>query len=105
MIEALACGTPATARPCDSLARGSVRWGDRGLVATEARDLVKTVNEVDKLARQVCREEFKRRLTAEVMTANYECLYSELSAVRLNGVEAEGGVVEGKMRACATTRY
>jgi hypothetical protein len=68
-------------------------------------DLVKAVNGVDHYRARSVAKNFERRFTAEVMTANYERIYYELVAVRLNGVNAEGGVAEGKMRACATTRY
>ena len=80
MIEALACGTPVIARPCGSVPE-ILRHGLTGYVAASVDDLVDAVKNIDKISRRACRDEFERRFTVEVMAANYERVYHQLTNV------------------------
>jgi glycosyltransferase involved in cell wall biosynthesis len=78
MIEALACGTPVIARPCGSVPE-IVRDGVTGFISSSVDDLAAAVKKIRDISRRQCREEFERRFTAEVMTANYERIYYQLA--------------------------
>ena len=80
MIEALACGTPIIARPCGSVPE-IVRDGVTGFISSSVDDLAAAVKKIRDISRRQCREEFERRFTAEVMTANYERIYYHLASV------------------------
>ena len=78
MIEALACGTPAIARPCGSVPE-VLRHGVSGFIESSIDDLVRAVHKVHEISRRTCRDEFERRFTAEVMAENYEQVYYRLA--------------------------
>jgi glycosyltransferase involved in cell wall biosynthesis len=83
MIEALACGTPLIARPCGSVPE-VLRHGVTGYIGSSVHELVGAVHKLGDISRQKCREEFDCRFTAEVMAANYERVYWQLT--RMDGV-------------------
>lgn len=98
MIEALACGTPVVARPCGSVPE-ILRHGATGFIASSVDDVVAAVRKAGDLSRRECRMEFETRFTAEVMAANYERLYYQLTEPRLapisrNGTRPVNGLVE-----------
>jgi glycosyltransferase involved in cell wall biosynthesis len=80
MIEALACGTPVIARPCGSVPE-ILRHGVSGFIDSSVEDLVSAVHKVRDLSRRVCRDEFERRFTVEVMADNYETVYYRLANI------------------------
>ena len=80
MIEALACGTPVIARPCGSIPE-VLRHGVTGFIGSSVDELVAAVRKLGDISRQKCRDEFDARFTAEVMAANYERVYWQLTAM------------------------
>jgi glycosyltransferase involved in cell wall biosynthesis len=78
MIEALACGTPVIARPCGSVWE-ILRHGISGFIDSSVDDLVGAVHKVRDLSRRICRDEFERRFTSEVMADNYEKVYYQVA--------------------------
>ncbi len=74
MIEAMACGTPVIA-----FRKGSVPEvideGVSGFVVTSVEAAVKAVARIPELSREVCRETFERRFSAERMADDYLCVY------------------------------
>jgi hypothetical protein len=80
MIEALACGTPVIARPCGSVPE-VLRHGVTGFIGSAVDELVAAVRKLGDISRQKCRDEFDNRFTAEVMAANYERVYWQLTAM------------------------
>jgi glycosyltransferase involved in cell wall biosynthesis len=80
MVEALACGTPVIARPCGSVPE-IIRHGVSGFIDSSVEDLVAAVHKVRDLSRRMCRDEFERRFTAEVMADNYEKVYYRLADI------------------------
>ena len=89
MIEALACGTPVIARPCGSVSE-ILRHAVTGFIHSSVDELVAAVDNIGNISRQKCRDEFDTRFTTDVMAANYERVYYELSAMdwRLHGLAA-----------------
>jgi glycosyltransferase involved in cell wall biosynthesis len=77
MIEALACGTPVIARPCGSVPE-ILRHGISGFVDSSVDDLAGAVHKARDLSRRICRDEFERRFTVEIMADSYEKVYYEL---------------------------
>ena len=77
MIEALACGTPVVARPCDSVPE-VLHDGVTGFLGSSIEDLVGAVQRISTIPRRQCRAEFEARFTAAVMAASYERIYYEL---------------------------
>ncbi len=77
MIEALACGTPVIAR-----ARGSVpeliEHGKTGFVFNEIYQAVKAVENLARLKREWCRQQFEERFTSIRMAHDYMALYEQL---------------------------
>lgn len=80
VIEALACGTPVIARPCGSVPE-VLRDGVTGFIGSSVDELVAAVHKLGEISRQKCREEFDGRFTAEVMAANYERVYWQLTGM------------------------
>jgi glycosyltransferase involved in cell wall biosynthesis len=80
MIEALACGTPVIARPCGSVPE-ILRQGVSGFFDFSVEDLAGAVRKVRDLSRRICRDEFERRFTVEVMADNYEKVYYQLADI------------------------
>jgi glycosyltransferase involved in cell wall biosynthesis len=80
MIEALACGTPVIARPCGSVPE-ILHHGVTGFIGSSLDELVSAVDHIGALSRQKCRDEFERRFTTEVMAANYERVFYQLSGI------------------------
>jgi glycosyltransferase involved in cell wall biosynthesis len=78
MIEALACGTPVIARPCGSVPE-ILRQSVTGFIDYSVENLVAGVHKVRDLSRRICRDEFERRFTVEVMADNYENVYYRLA--------------------------
>jgi glycosyltransferase involved in cell wall biosynthesis len=70
MIEALASGTPVIARSCGSVPE-VLRDGVTGLLCENEDAMVEAVHRVAALDRTVCRQEFERRFTVQVMVQNY----------------------------------
>ncbi|MBV8358888.1 MAG: glycosyltransferase family 4 protein [Deltaproteobacteria bacterium] len=89
MIEALACGTPVIARPCGSIPE-ILQDGVTGFIASGIDDLVRAVRRASSISRHRCREEFDRRFTADIMTANYERLYYHLIDKRCTKLQYDG---------------
>lgn len=80
VIEALACGTPVIARPCGSVPE-VLRDGVTGFIGSSVDELVAAVHKLGRISRQKCREEFDGRFTVEVMAANYERVYWQLTGM------------------------
>jgi hypothetical protein len=80
VIEALACGTPVIARPCGSVPE-VLRHGVTGFIGSSVDELAAAVHKLGEISRQKCREEFETNFTAEVMAANYERVYWQLTAM------------------------
>lgn len=80
VIEALACGTPVIARPCGSVPE-VLRDGVTGFIGSSVDELVAAVHKLGHISRQKCREEFDGRFTVEVMAANYERVYWQLTGM------------------------
>ncbi len=78
MLEALACGTPVFARRCGSVPE-ILRHGVSGFIDSSVEDLAAAVHKVRELSRRICRDEFERRFTADVMADNYEQVYYQLA--------------------------
>jgi glycogen synthase len=99
MIEALACGTPVIARPCGCVPE-VLRNGVSGLIATEFDDLVKAVKNIESISRAACRKEFETRFTADVMAAQYECIFQDLiSSAQRNGSSRHASFEERRLSA------
>lgn len=81
MIEAMACGTPAIARPCGSV-QEVVEPELTGIIGSSVDDLVSAVMRVGGLSRERCRAEFERRFTVESMVDRYEQVYCASSEAR-----------------------
>jgi glycosyltransferase involved in cell wall biosynthesis len=74
MIEALACGTPVIARPFGSVPE-IIEDGLTGFIASSVDGIVESINKVDSISREQCRDTFEKRFTAEIMADNYERIY------------------------------
>lgn len=81
MIEALACGTPVVATP-----RGAVPEivddGVTGYLRTRQTQLVKALEQVARLDRQVCRAAVEQRFSMERMAADHVAFYEHCLAER-----------------------
>jgi glycosyltransferase involved in cell wall biosynthesis len=81
MIEALATGTPVIA-----WRRGSVpeviQDGATGFIVNNSDEGVEAVGQLNRIDRQVCRDDFETRFTSERMAKDYLRLYEDVIATR-----------------------
>ncbi|HJQ98659.1 MAG TPA: glycosyltransferase family 4 protein [Candidatus Polarisedimenticolaceae bacterium] len=77
MIEALACGTPVIAWQHGSVAE-VLEHGVTGFLCDDVGAAVRGVQNLPRLSRARCREEFERRFTARRMAADYLAIYEQL---------------------------
>jgi glycosyltransferase involved in cell wall biosynthesis len=80
-MEAIACGTPVVAFPAGALA-DIVEPGVSGYLVSDARAMAAAIGAVDRIDRQRCRAEARRRFSLERMVAGYFALYRRLAAER-----------------------
>jgi glycosyltransferase involved in cell wall biosynthesis len=78
MIEALACGTPVIAWQHGSVSE-VLEQGVTGFLCDDVGAAVRAVNQLDRLSRARCRQEFERRFTAERMARDYVAIYERLA--------------------------
>ena len=79
MIEALACGTPVIAWQHGSVSE-VLEHGVTGFLCDDVGAAVRAVQNLPRLSRARCRDEFERRFTAERMAADYVAIYDRLVA-------------------------
>ena len=79
MIEAMACGTPAIARP-----RGStpeiIEHGVSGFLVESDADAADAISQLSALDRRRVRDAFERRFTVHRMAEQYLTIYGRLAA-------------------------
>jgi glycosyltransferase involved in cell wall biosynthesis len=81
MIEALACGTPVIAWQHGSVSE-VLEHGVTGFLCDDVGAAVRGVQNLPRLSRARCREEFERRFTASRMAADYLGIYEQLASRR-----------------------
>jgi glycosyltransferase involved in cell wall biosynthesis len=101
MIEAMACGTPVLTRRCGSTPE-VVADGEVGFVCDDDEELLRAVEEVDRIDRWRCREHVARRFDVARMARDYEALYARVARRdEARGVadERAGGAVRAPLPA------
>jgi glycosyltransferase involved in cell wall biosynthesis len=77
MVEAMACGTPVIA-----FSRGAVpeivQHGITGFIGFSVEELMKYVQQLDKLDPKVIREYTKRKFSSEGMALKYALIYKSM---------------------------
>jgi len=81
MIESMACGTPVIAWQHGSVAE-VLEHGVTGFLCDDIGAAVRAVGRLDRLSRQVCREVFETRFTADRMARDYLSIYAALIRAR-----------------------
>ncbi len=79
MIEAMACGTPVLAFRCGSVPE-VVREGVSGFVVKDVEEAAAAIEDLVRLDRAKCRQEFEKRFSDQRMTADYVKLYEKIMA-------------------------
>jgi glycosyltransferase involved in cell wall biosynthesis len=77
MIESLACGTPVIAFDCGSVPE-VLEHGKTGFIVRTVPEAEEALQNLHKISRAVCRQEFERRYTSPRMAANYLQVYQRL---------------------------
>jgi glycosyltransferase involved in cell wall biosynthesis len=77
MIEAMACGTPVIAFPCGSVPE-IIEDGLSGFIVSDIAEAVAAAKRVHRIDRQVVRQRFDARFTAERMAWDYLSIYRRL---------------------------
>jgi glycosyltransferase involved in cell wall biosynthesis len=77
MIEALACGTPVIAWQHGSVSE-VLEHGVTGFLCDDVGAAVRAVQNLPRISRARCREEFDRRFTAARMAGDYVAIYEQL---------------------------
>jgi glycosyltransferase involved in cell wall biosynthesis len=80
MIESLACGTPVIAFDCGSVPE-VLEHGKTGFIVRSMPEAYEALQNVEKISRAVCREEFERRYISERMAASYLRTFEDLCRV------------------------
>lgn len=106
MIEALACGTPVIAFDNGSVPE-VLRHGETGFIVNTMEQAIAAIQEIDKIDRFRCRQEFENRFSARLMARNYFDLYTRLvegrlssglpGVIDLTGVKPKAGVRSEKI--------
>ncbi|WP_294346236.1 glycosyltransferase family 4 protein [Prosthecochloris sp.] len=81
MIEALACGTPVIVRGCGSSPE-IIKHGKTGYVCSTEDDFKQAVNDIEKIKRKACRNDFEKRFSHKTMVDGYEKIYFRLHQSR-----------------------
>jgi glycosyltransferase involved in cell wall biosynthesis len=77
MIEAMACGTPVLAYPGGSVPE-IIKNGISGFVVNSVEEGVKAMEDLMRLDRSKCREDFEERFSVERMTGDYLALFQNM---------------------------
>ena len=77
MIEAMSCGTPIIAHGKGSVPE-IIEEGKNGFIVTSTKEAVATIQRLKKVDRNVVREIFEQRFTAERMAKDYVEIYKKL---------------------------
>ena len=77
MIEAMSCGTPIVAHGKGSVPE-IIEEGKNGFIVTSTKEAVATIQRLKKVDRNVVREIFEQRFTAERMAKDYVEIYKKL---------------------------
>ncbi len=77
MIEAMACGTPVLAFSCGSVPE-VLEDGVTARIGRSVEDLVRAMEDIEKIDRRRCRETFERRFSDARMADDYEQVYHQL---------------------------
>lgn len=91
-MEALACGTPVIAFPSGALPE-IVEQGHTGYLVNDAAEMAEAIRMTDRIDREACKEEARRRFSAERMIARYIERYESLAgAARTMEASGDPGV-------------
>jgi len=77
LIEAWAVGTPVISRPYGSIPE-LVKHAEVGFVAETVEDLVRAVDRIDEIERELCHQYFLDQFTLDVMVTEYEKIYEKV---------------------------
>ena len=86
MIEAMACGTPVVGTHRGA-APEIIDQGTTGFLGRSVGELVRGVEEVDKLDRGACRARVEERFSMERMARDHEALFRSVLADRCDGLQ------------------
>jgi glycosyltransferase involved in cell wall biosynthesis len=101
MLEALACGTPVLAFPCGA-APEIVQHGVTGFLCADETEMVRRLQDVDRLARAACRRSVSVSFSTERMVADHLRLYASVLADSVPAVPARVSVAERVSRRAAS---
>jgi glycosyltransferase involved in cell wall biosynthesis len=86
LVEAMACGTPTIAYRCGSVPE-LVEEGVTGFVVDNINTAVEAVSKISRLDRQLCRQRFEERFSAERMARDYLKIYDRLILHKQNQLQ------------------